>query len=172
MDVVFSAMQLSTNPLIVSFLERYYNYTEKEREAVPLEAFALSFEMDPEALLGVILVALREYSVAVVRVLAITSHPDVVAKRIEYAMLPDGEKDRKALDQAMGLLPAPRGPTIITRVSVNSGDRKELEEGEKEEPEEADIDFLFPTLSETQKRIPGQIPPARRIGSGETKGEE
>lgn len=167
MEVVEAAMRLSTASTLVAFLDHYYQYTPQERAAVPLEAFALAFNIDTEGLLGSIIAALRQYSVSVVKVRAITGHPDMIGKQIEYARQPWGEKDRSELNKALGFTPSPKGPTFIGKVTVNKG---EITDGGGEDAEEADLDFLFPSLSETQKKIPGRGA-AALIGAGK-KSEE
>jgi hypothetical protein len=162
---VETAMKLSISPIIVEFLGFYYQYTPPEREAVPMEAFAVAANINAEVLLSEILIALRQYSVNVVKAIAISGHPDMIKHQMEYAMMPKGERDRHAFNQALGFIPSPKGPTFIGKVMLNRG------ESEKDdEDEEADLDFLFPSTSETHKKL--QTRNVKMIEQGEKEDDQ
>jgi hypothetical protein len=150
MEVVESAIRLSDDPVLKDFFERWHEWTKRERDLAPIEAFAKHFGIDCYELLKLILIALREYSATVVKVTAITGHPGVIDTQIERAMTPDGERDRAEINKAMGFTPRPKGPTFIGTLHLGKGEG----DGESQKDEEPDLDFLFPGISETQKRLP------------------
>jgi hypothetical protein len=151
LDAVLDAMRFSSAPSVVAWLKVYDAAEQWERRHMPWEGWAIVAAVDPNRLLGDIMIALREGSVNVVKVLAITNHPDVVRARIKQAKRPEGYRDRNALDTALGFLPQPKGPTIIGKFYQASG-RQEPEEGGVD-PAEVDVNDLFPSLGVTQKLL-------------------
>lgn len=117
-----------------------------------IEAVALAAKVDIPALLGEILLAMREQSVNTVKLIAIASHPETILKRVEYAKTPGGYRDRDALDTMLGALPSPKGPTFINKFFAG-GQQDDAEP--KEAPEELveDVDFVFPDVSVMQEKV-------------------
>jgi hypothetical protein len=115
---------------------------------VPWEAWAIKCGLDIHGLLGSIMIAMRQASVNLVKVLAITGHPGTVKARIKNAMTPRGYKDRDSLDVALGLLPGQKGTTIIGKYFAGTATPEE--EKPPSRPDEPDVDQLFPDLAETQ----------------------
>lgn len=148
LKAVVEAMRFSQDPLIVEFLRVYDDSAEADRKNMPFEAFAVIAKIDATALLGAIIMCIREHSVNVVKIIAMTGHPLSMQARVRSARTLGGIRDRDALDRGLGFLPAPKGPTFINRVSLTQGEAEELEEGA-----EPDVNFLFPTLSDTQKKL-------------------
>jgi hypothetical protein len=70
-------------------------------------------------------------------------------------MQPLGERDRHALDTAMGFLPSPKGPTFIGKAvfggSGNSEQRSD--DDEKEECDSYDLERIFPSAVAMQERL-------------------
>jgi len=112
----------------------------------------LSAGLNPQEFIGAVILCLRDQSVNRVKILSITAHPEVMQARIRAAKLPGGRKDRDAMDTALGFLPSPKGPTFINRQYVNASDQKQVEESAGSG--DTDLDYLFPPISETQKRLP------------------
>jgi hypothetical protein len=164
---VFAALRASPDPLIAAFLQKYDGVTPSDRARVSIEAVALSAGLNITALLGAILIALERHAAAIVRILTVTAHPKIVAARIRYGQLPSGERDRTALDTALGLLPNPRGPVFVNKAIYNAGkaamDEQRLRGPFDDEDEdtddvplaarEPDLDVLFPPASRTQERL-------------------
>jgi len=71
------------------------------RENLRWEAIALAAGLDLEHLLGAALLAQRELG----KNIAVSHHLEVLERRIEYAKLPNGWRDRDSLDKFLGLLP-------------------------------------------------------------------
>lgn len=145
---VIAAMRFSRNGHIQAFLEEFDSGTDMDRRIVPWEAWAIVAKADIPQLLGAIVLALRDQSVNLVKILAISHHPAMVKARIKNAMKPGGVRDRNAIDTALRFLPAAKGPTIIAlpggTVVTEIDDTGEVD---------ADPDTLFPDLSETHKLI-------------------
>ena len=58
---------------------------------------------------------------ASVKIITLSSHPQIAAARVAYGLLPAGHRDRNALDMALGFLPQPKGPTFIGKAIFGSG---------------------------------------------------
>lgn len=142
-------MRFSQDALITEFLAEYDKSSHIDQKILPWEAYCLHLKLDAAALLGAIMLCLREHSVNVVKVIAMTGHPETMKARVRAAKTMGGVRDRDALDRGLGFLPVPKGGvTIVNRIPGAEG-QEELEEGETE----ADVDYLFPSLAETQKKL-------------------
>lgn len=150
LDGVLSAMRFSSDAAIMAFLKEYDGASARDREIVPWEAFAILAGIDVTQFLGEIMLACRSRSVNVVKIISTTHHPEIVKASIESALQPGGVRDRNALHTALKFLPAAKGATIIALPS-SLGALGELEDGG--DMGDADPDFLFPNLSDTQKLL-------------------
>ncbi len=148
LQAVVDAMRFSADPDIIKFLRLYDATTDTDRDCVPWEAWAIKAGLDIHGLLGSILIAIRQHSVNLVKVLAITGHPATTRARIKNALTPRGYKDRDALDVALGFAPQAKGTTFIGKIFA--GTAQQEEEKPPSRPDEPDVDDLFPDLSETQ----------------------
>ena len=148
-----AAMRLSESPLIIEFLGKWDKLPERyQRERRSLEACALHARIDVRHLWGEIMLAIRERSVHMVKVIATSAHPELVKKRIEFANLPGGVRDRDALDTMLGALPSNKGTTFINKFFAG----KPQEETEQAEPQDEmadDLDYIFPDASVMQEKI-------------------
>src|SRR5882724_13776 len=70
----------------------------------PWEAVALAAGVELPHLLGAALLARQDDATTRANLLAICHAPDLMKKRVEYAMLPGGWRDRDALHKFVGLL--------------------------------------------------------------------
>jgi hypothetical protein len=151
LDQVIDAMRFAPDPLIAAFLQKYDSVPVGDREHLPIEAIALAAEVNVSHLLGSIMVCLQAHAVNTVKIIAMTSHPKITEARVLYGQLPYGEKDRTALDMAMGFLPSPKGPTFIGKAVFESGKGAKTEaEGEDDDP---DLEALFPTATVMQEKL-------------------
>jgi hypothetical protein len=98
---VLLAMCLSQDPVVQCFLAKRNSLGKWARENVCWEAIGLAAGIDLQHLLGATMLALREFE----KTIAASHCLDVLEKRIEYAKLPGGWRDRDALDKLLGLLP-------------------------------------------------------------------
>ena len=100
---VLTAMRFSKDPVIQSFLAQRDSLGVWARENVPWEAVGVAAGIDLVHLLGAALLALREHTMTAGKLIAMCYHPEVVKKRVEYAKLPGGWRDRDAIDRLVGI---------------------------------------------------------------------
>jgi hypothetical protein len=169
---VINAMRLAVQDAVIGpFLRCYDSIPASDRKHLPLEAVALAADVDVTSLLGATMLALERQAQCEVRILAVTSHAKITKARVRYAELPGGHRDRQALDQVLGLLPCPKGPTFIGKAIFGSGrdamdqqkhqrryheDGPDDEESEDEVPineRDIDLDKLFPPANVMQERL-------------------
>jgi hypothetical protein len=72
MAQVIRSMRLSSDPMIQEFLRHYDRASARDRRLVPFAAFALAAKLNLMQLLGAVMVALREESVSLVKVITLT----------------------------------------------------------------------------------------------------
>lgn len=152
------------DPDIRKFLSKYDSIPVGDREHLSWEAIAVAAKVDLRHLLGAIQVAVQNYSANAVKLIAVSNHQRVTRARVKFALLATGERDRTALDTAMGILPSAKGPTFIGKaVFTGSGQAKQKsEDGDEAEnakpvvtaftPED-DINQLFPEVDAMQERL-------------------
>jgi len=99
------------------------------------------------------MLALQAQAVNTVKIIALTAHPKITQARVAYGLLPLGERDRTALDTAMGFLPSPKAPTFIGKAIFGSGrnvmeaqgtGREDDDSARRGDNEGPDLDKLFP----------------------------
>lgn len=147
LKAALAAMRFSRDESVVEFLEKYDGVPDRDRKALSWEAIALAAEVEPALLLGSAILAIQAHSANAVKIIALSNHPEITRKRVEFGKLAGGVRDRDALDTALGFLPQAKGSTFI----INPGAKVEPK-GDAEE-EEDDLDHLFPSLSETQEKL-------------------
>lgn len=152
-DAVIKAARFSRDTGVVRFLEAYDDAAPEVRERAPIEAFAIKAKVDILQLLGAMMIAMRQCSVNLVKILAVSAHPETMKARIASAKIEgkEGVKDRDALDKAMRFLPAQKGPTIM--FNMPGGAMASVSMNEQGEEEEADPSVVFPGLVDTQKLL-------------------
>jgi len=99
LKAVLEAMRFSQDPVAQSFLAKHDSLGVWARENTCWEAIALAAGVDLLHLLGAALLAWREQTVTVGKLMAMFHLPEVVKKRIEYAKRLGGWRDRDALDK-------------------------------------------------------------------------
>ncbi len=166
LKAALEAMRYShDDPEIRSFLKVYDKIPVGDRNRVPWEAVAIAAKVNHKHLVGAIQFAVQAHCSNRSRFIAISNHPDVMEKRVKFAKMAGGEKDRTALDIMNGALASPKGPTFIGKqVAVFGGgggksqDKDDDEEGGSgkvlEAQTESDgFDDLFPSPSEIQNKL-------------------
>jgi hypothetical protein len=149
------AMRSSESPSVRAFLQKYDAIPVRDRKSLSWEAIGLAAEIDFDALTGGIVLALQARSVTEVKIIALSHHPEVMRKRIEYAKLAGGVRDRDAIDTGLRFLPTNKGNTFIFNPAGGTKD----DDGDDEQPEpvidarESDLDHLFPDLKRTQEAL-------------------
>lgn len=169
---VLGAMRFcADDPSIQSFLEKYDSVPSGDREKLSWEAIALAAGVDLRVFLGSAMLALQSQAVNMVKIIAMTSHHKITKARVKYGLLPSGEKDRTALDTAMGFLPSPKGPTFIGKAVFGAGRQSINDQGAGkgdedddgpviESDDDPDLDILFPPSTEMQTKL---IPIRQRL---------
>jgi hypothetical protein len=157
LPAVLTAMRFAPHDdVITAFLAKYDSIPVGDRERLPWEAIALAAKIEMNQLLGSILFAVQALSVNMVKVIAYTSHPLITQARVKYAQLPSGDRDRTAIDTALGFLPSPKGPTFIGK-AVFGPQPTTSNNSESEAPatfgEDDDLDDLFPSCSTMQEKL-------------------
>jgi hypothetical protein len=161
LPAVLDAMRFSQDPIIVKFLKAYDLGNEIDHHILGWEAWAVKARVDIPSLLGSILIALRLQAVNTIKIVSITTHPDVVRATVKNAMTPKGFRDRETLHQALGFLPRAKGATFIDKYFAGTvgGSMPEDDETPTPDkpadvlparPDEIDIDDLFPNVEDTQ----------------------
>ncbi len=146
-----AALRFSESDCAAKFLAKYDSISVRDRDKLPIQAVALAAKINPRELLGEIMLAMREHSVNAVKIIAVASHPDVIRKRVEFAQLPGGFRDRDALDTMLGALPSPKGPTFINKFFAG-GSKEESSSPEPVEEISDDLEYMFPDASAIQER--------------------
>lgn len=150
------ALRFSPHPAVEAFLAVYDQLDDEDRDWTPWEAIATKAERRIVPLMNAMITALRDHSVARVKIIAVTAHPELIKKRIQRAQERDGYRDRNALDTALKFLPSQKGITIINAPSQQTTITASEDAGEPdliEAPDDIDLDETMPTLTETQKMI-------------------
>ena len=104
LKAVLEAMRLSEDAVVQCFLAKRASLGVWARENTCWEAIALAAGIDLVHLLGAALLAWREHTIMAGKLIAMSQCPELVKKRIEYAKVPGGWRDRDALDKLLGLL--------------------------------------------------------------------
>jgi hypothetical protein len=153
------AMRFSPDEVIAAFLKKYDTIPSGDREHLPMEAVALAAGVDINHLLGSVMLALQAQSVSAVKIIAMSSHPKITEARVKFGQMPLGERDRTALDTAMGFLPNPKGPTFIGKAIFGTGKNvMDQQRGGDEDDgggddDGPDLDRLFPPANAMQERL-------------------
>jgi hypothetical protein len=158
LKAVLGAMRFAADdPDIGPFLEKYDSIPAGDRERLPWEAVALSADINIKHLLGAIQLAAQAHSVNTVKLIAVTSHPKITKARVRFGQLPSGERNRTALDTAMGFLPTAKGPTFIGKAVFGSsssvGNSSSDEDSGTPMGEDEIIDQLFPSVVGIQEKL-------------------
>jgi hypothetical protein len=105
LKAVLGSMRFSKDPVVGRFLAKHDGLGVWERQNTPWEAIALAAGVDLPYLLGAALLARRDDATTRAQLLAICRAPELMKKRIEYAKLPGGWRDRDALEKLVLGLP-------------------------------------------------------------------
>lgn len=144
--------------IIAKFLTAVDSVDQSMQPFIPWEAFVAKAAIDPVQFVGAAILALRDYNVNLVKIMAVTHHPHVLKVRIKEAMKPGGWRDRNSIDLAMKFMPSPQGATFIFPAANDASELKgtsDVVQISAAEVPAAQInpDDVFPDLVETQKLI-------------------
>ena len=105
LKAVLGAMRFSKDPVVGRFLAKHDCLGAWARQNTPWEAIALAAAVDLPYLLGAALLAWQGDATTRANLIAICHAPELMKKRVEYAMLPGGWRDRDALEKLVLGLP-------------------------------------------------------------------
>ena len=175
LKAALNAMRFATDDNeIRAFLKVYDKVPTGDRERLSWEAICIAAKVKPKELLGAIQLAVQAHCWDRSRFIAISNHPDVMEKRVEYAKMAGGERDRTQLDISLGFLPAQKAPTFIGKqVAVFNNNRgggapaKDDDDDSKtiQAPSTSSDEFdqLFPSPSDIQEKL---VPIRQRLLEG------
>lgn len=145
------AMRFSGNAEVQQFLQKHDAIPERDRKSLSWEAIAIAADLDHAQLLGAAILAIQSHSSNAVKIIALSHHPEITQKRIEFGKQAGGEKDRTAIDTALRFLPSQKGSTII--FNANGKSRDEDDDGDETPDQDAELEYVFPSLSATQEAL-------------------
>ena len=143
-------MRFSAESCVHKVLKLYDQSPDFDRSKTPLAAFILVAGVNPNELVGAVIMAFRTMQAQKSGLLAMKRHPGVLASTIRFANRPEGAKDRQMVHQAVGFLPSlPGGRAGIGNVHLNFGNPEKPPEAKNEDGITApDINEVFPMISE------------------------
>jgi hypothetical protein len=163
LPAVMEAMRFSGDEVVTAFLKKYDSIPSGDREVLPWEAIAISARINLNHFAGSAMLSTANYCGNKSKLIIATNHPEITKKRVEYALLAGGEKDRYALDVMAGAMPSAKGPVFIGKASFGASDSGIAKKGEVEEGEtvnatavfgvDDDLDELFPPASAMQDKL-------------------
>lgn len=171
LKAVLGAMRFcAEDQTIASFLKKYDSTPEVDRIRVPWEAIAIAAGVTTKDLAGSIILAMQAVSATTVKVIAFSGHPKLMQARVKFGQLPSGEKDRAAVDTALGFLPSPKGPTFIGKAifggaggNVGSAPKGDDDTDDADSDTDSDYNDLFPSPGEIQEKL---VPIRQRLLPG------
>jgi len=173
LKAALDAMRFATDDTeIKAFLKVYDKVPIGDRECLSWEAMSIAAKVNIKHLLGAIQLAVQTHCWNRSRFIAVSNHPDVTKSRVKYAKMAGGEKDRTALDIALGIMQSPKGPTFIGTQQVavfrggGQGKAKDEDDGKTVDAEYTtnnDFDDLFPPPTDIQDKL---IPIRQRLLEG------
>lgn len=104
LKAVLGAMRSSKDPVVKCFIAKHDSLGVWARENTPWEAIAIGAGIDLPHLLGAALLARHDDATTRAKLLAICRAPELMKKRIEFAMLPGGWRDRDFIHKLVGVL--------------------------------------------------------------------
>jgi hypothetical protein len=160
--MVMQAMRFALNDeVIAAFLKKYDSIPLGERERLPWEAVCISAGVNLNHFAGSAMLAAASYCANKSKLIIATNHPEITKKRVEYALLPSGEKDRYALDVMAGAMPSAKGPTFIGKINFGTSSPA-LRKGNDDDDSEGeavstvmvdDVNQLFPQANVSQNKL-------------------
>ena len=145
---------------IAAFLKKYDSIPIGDRNHLSWEAIALSARVNPKHLTGSILLAVSQHCAMRSKFIVASNHPMITQKRVEFAQMVGGEKDRSALDIMAGAQQGQSGHTFIQRAwfGPNGNGKQAKDEDAGAAPSAAidqtsGFDDLFPSPNETQDKL-------------------
>lgn len=162
LNAALDAMRFANeDPEIRAFLEFYDEIPPEDRRRVSWEAICVAAKINPKHLMSSALLAVTSYCATRSRFIMVSHHPEITQKRIEYAKLAGGERDRTQLDIMVGALPSAKGPTFIGKAVFGAPGASPAAQDDDDEPEKSatpptvddTYNNLFPSINEIQDKL-------------------
>jgi hypothetical protein len=165
LKAVLGAMRFSSDPTVLTFLEKYDSVPSGDREKLSWEAIAIAAGINLQQLGWAAISSVEQHSAGITKMLLVSSQPKIMKARIKYGLLPSGEKDRTQAQTASGVLPSPNGPTFIGKVVFGSGKGTMSAQGAGQSDDndedgpvvdvdnDPDLNHLFPSSNEVQQKL-------------------
>ena len=174
LKVALEAMRFSMDDSeIKAFMKVYDKIPVGAIEGFPWEAIAIAARVNPKHLIGAIQLAVQTHCWNRSRFIAVSNHPEITKARVKYGKMASGEKDRTALDIALGIMQSPKGPTFIgTQQVAVFGGRGGKQVSKDDDVEDGKIidagsgdgfDDLFPSPNDVQEKL---VPIRQRLLEG------
>jgi hypothetical protein len=152
-EAAIAILRYSFEPVATVFLACYDRLPKGDREVLPIEVIGVRAGVGMLELLGAIMLAAKSKIGQESALLAITSHPAVLKKTIEYAELPGGIQDRRLLHEAVNFVPGKKGFNMNFHFGAQPAKEASTApavESEEDEDEDENPDFnnLFPMVTD------------------------
>jgi len=146
---IIQAMRFSSEPCVHKLLKVYDSAPEYDRNKTPLEAFVLVAGVNPNELVGAVIMAFRTMQAQKSGLMVMKQHPQVLESTIKYAHLMNGSRDRQMLHQAVGFLPVANSGGRGSNINLNFGNPETPSLAKNEDGiTTPDINEVFPMISE------------------------
>jgi len=149
---IITVMRFSPEDCVQKVLKVYDATPEFDRDkcGIPLEAYILVAGVNPNELIGSVIMAFRSCQAQKSGLIAMKNHPKVLEKTIWFSQFRDGAKDRQMVHQAVGFLPSlPGGRAGIGNVHLNFGAPEKPPEAVNEDGMTSpDVNEVFPMISD------------------------
>lgn len=152
-DKAINALRFSNDTSAIEFFRVYDAIPVGDRNSLPIEAVSLKAGVSPASLLGSAIMSFKSLKGQESALIAISNHPDVIKKTIEFAKNEKGHADRQMLHQAVGFLPSPKGTSFSVNLlggKAQYGKPSEIEDGEVVEATGEDFDSVFPSINDVE----------------------
>jgi hypothetical protein len=158
---------------LAKFLRKYDSIPIGDRNYLSWEAIAIAARVNTKHLMGSLLLAVSQHCATKSKFIVASNHPMITKKRVEFAQMIGGEKDRSALDIMAGAQQSQSGHTFIGKAwfggSGAGGNKPSKDEDEPTkvtaiyEDSTSGFDDLFPSPNETQDKL---VPIRQRLLEG------
>jgi hypothetical protein len=146
---IIEVMRFSAEVCVHKVLKLYDQSPDFDRAKTPLAAFILVAGVNPNELVGAVIMAFRTMQAQKSALMTMKRHPRVVESTIRYANLPEGYRDRQMVHQAVGFLGPPRSGGGGSNINLNFGSPERPPEAKNEDGITApDINEVFPMISD------------------------
>jgi hypothetical protein len=116
---VFEYLSASEEPEVRAIFQLRQRLTEEQKNAVPIEAYALAVKISPKKLFGFIMQEVMDQSSKTVTMVAKLHHPAIIETTIKQAKKAAGVKDREMMHKALGFLPTPKNSVTVIHGDQN-----------------------------------------------------